>query len=375
MDSGKKIKVLQITHDLAIGGLQRVIATLCRYFDRDRFDFSVLCLRNLGEYTDDIQKSGVSVTLAGKPGAVDYFMFLKVARFIRKNNFDVIHTHNTQPFLDGGLGNLLAGKRRWIHTDHARNYPDKARYILFEWLIAHFVDCVVGVSEHTSGNLVKYGHISPKKVITIHNGIVPDDFNKRDVDTGRLRSSLGLPPHGPVIGTAVRLSAQKNLGVLIDAFAVVVKTHPSASLVIAGNGPLEDELKCKAGSLGLKNVFFLGPRTDIPYLLQLFDFYVLPSLWEGLPMGVLEAMASKCVIVASDVGGVGSAVTHGINGSLVPPGDVRKLAEELVMLLSNPELVHKYREQGYATFIEKFTGEKMAGNYEALYIKNDDSGR
>jgi glycosyltransferase involved in cell wall biosynthesis len=366
--NGKKIKILQITHDLAIGGLQRVVVTLCKYYNRDLFEFSVLCLRDKGSYLSDVESLGIPVYfLADHPGEIDHFLFLKVRKFLKEHQFDVIHTHNTQPFLDGGLGKILSGARcKWIHTDHARRYPDKTKYIAFEWIVSHFADKIVGVSHHTSNNLLRYGHLSKKKITTIHNGIVPDEFLKT-IDCTGLKKSIGLPDKGKIIGTAVRLSEQKNVGLLINAFKNVSETVKDVSLVIAGNGPLESTLKQHVDRLGLKNIFFLGPRNDIAALLQLFDIYVLPSIWEGLPMGILEAMASKCVVVATNVGGVGELIQNGVNGVLIESGDVQALTIALRNLLLNNELTYKYRDNAFNDFIQKYTAEKMTVKYEELY--------
>jgi glycosyltransferase involved in cell wall biosynthesis len=364
----KKIKVLQITHDLEIGGLQRVIATLCKYIDRNTFDISVLCLRNLGPFQKEIESLGIPVALLPeKPDTVDYFLFLKAANFIKKNNFDVIHTHNSQPLLDAGLGNILAGKKRWIHSDHARIYPDKLKYIIYEWILSHFINSIVGVSPHTSECLKKYNHFAPKKIVTIPNGIVPDDF-KISIDKNEYRHKLGIPPDGPVIGTIARLSLPKNLKMLLEAFAIIVKSNSKASLVIAGSGPLENELKEKAKELKLTNTFFLGARSDVPQLLQLFDLYALSSISEGLPMGILEAMASKCPIVSTDVGGIGTAIKHGINGSLTPTENAEAFAAEIIKVLQNKELADTYRKNGFDDFNNRFSGEVMTRQYEKLYL-------
>ncbi len=363
-------RLMLITHDLAIGGLQQVIVNICRTIDREYFDVSVLCLRELGPFTPEIERLGINVScIPQKTDRTDYLSFLNVAKVLKQQCIEIVHTHNTQPFIDGVIGGLLAGVKTIIHTDHARDFPDKKRYMFAEWLMSHFVYKVVGVSEHTSQNLIKYEKISPSKVITIHNGI---DGSKYDIaiDKKKKRAELGIHGNGPIIGLGVRLTCQKGLTYLLQAMPELIKRFPDITLIVAGEGPLENDLKNEASLLGVSdNVIFAGPRLDIPELLQLFDLYVLPSLWEGLPMVLLEAMAARCPIVATDVGGNASAVKNGVNGSLVKPQNPKALSDEIIRVLSSTDILEKYRLNGDNAFQNNFAARVMTSKYEKLYKK------
>ena len=283
--SRPKIRVMQITHDLAIGGLQRVVANLCETIDRNKFDVSVLCLRELGEFAHEVASLGLKVFhLPQKRNGTDYFGFLKVAKILKRERVDVIHTHNILPFTDGTMAGLIAGVRRIVHTDHARNFPDKWRYMFAEWLMSQFAYKVVGVSEHTTENLVRFEKVSRKKTMTIVNGI---DGSKYDIaiDKGKKRKELGLKEAGPIIGACVRLTEQKGISYLLKSIQRVKLYFPDISVVIAGEGPLEKTLIEEGSNIGVdRDVFFIGPRSDVPEILELLDLYVLPSVWEGLPM-------------------------------------------------------------------------------------------
>ncbi|MGI9628607.1 MAG: glycosyltransferase, partial [Longimicrobiales bacterium] len=165
-------RVLQVTEDLGVGGLERVIATLCRNLDPRRFDPAVVCLRDGGEFADELELEGVPIfQLPYDPSRADYFAFRQVARILRRHHVDVVHTHNTGAFVAGGVGALLARTPTLIHTDHARDFPDKLRYVVAENLLSRLAHRVVGVSEHTTENLVRYERLPRKKLVTIHNGI------------------------------------------------------------------------------------------------------------------------------------------------------------------------------------------------------------
>ena len=364
-----KIKLLQITHDLAIGGLQQVVVNLCRTIDKEMFDVSVLCLRDLGSFTPEVEKLGIKVTLLPqKEGRTDYLAFLAIAKFISKEKIDVIHTHNTQPFVDGTLAALISGVKTIIHTDHARDFPDKRRYMFAEWAMSHFAYKVVGVSEHTSNNLIKYEKISRSKVITIPNGIDGSIFSI-NLDREDKKRQLGITKNGPVIGLGVRLTEQKGITYLLQAMPEIIRAFPEITLIIAGDGDIKRKLLDEARELRLdNNIHFIGPRLDMVELLKLFDLYVLPSLWEGLPMVLLEAMAAGCPIIATNVGGNSTAIQHGVNGSLIEPANPAQISSEVIKLLKDGNLRNKYIKNASDTFNEKFSAEIMVRKYQELYI-------
>jgi len=366
----KRHTVMQVTHDLNYGGLQQVIVNICKSIDRERFDVSILCLKKLGAYVPEVEGLGVKVHLIPqKKTGVDYFSFLKAAEVFRREKVDIIHTHNTHPLVDGSLASLLAGVKTVIHTDHARDFPDKWRYMFAEWCMSHLVYRMVGVSDHTVANLRKYERIPRKKLVVIPNGIDGEKFQVT-LDRDMKRKELGIPHDGPVIGLGVRIAEQKGITYLLQAMPAILKKFPDLSLVIAGDGHLVGALKQEAQGLGIDgHVFFIGPRLDMPELLKLFDLYVLPSLWEGLPMVLLEAMAAGCPIVATDVGGNAQAVTSGFNGTLVEPRNPQKLADAVLDLLERPDMRAKYIQNASRVFSEKFSADIMTRRYEELYLR------
>jgi glycosyltransferase involved in cell wall biosynthesis len=363
---------MQITHDLAIGGLQQVVVNICRTIDRERFDVFVLCLRSLGEFVPEIEKLGIEVILLPqKRDGVDYLSFLKVSKILRDRKIDVIHTHNTQPLIDGTLGGLLAGVKTIVHTDHSRQFPDKRRYMFAEWLMSHFVYKMVGVSHPTSDDLIKYEKISPRKVLTILNGIDLSYFDVT-IDKQLKRRELGITGNGPLIGLGARLSKEKGLTFLLKAMPRLIKHYPDITLLIAGKGDAEVDLKRETSDLGIeKNVLFIGPRLDMPEVLKVLDLYVLPSLREGLPTVLLEAMAAGCSIIATKVGGSSTAVMHGENGSLVEAQNPGALADEIIRLLSNEQMMHKYSKRGGEIVKKHFTADVMTAQYQKLYLRED----
>ncbi|WP_054031626.1 glycosyltransferase family 4 protein [Desulfatitalea tepidiphila] len=362
--------LLIITHDLAIGGLQQVVVNICRCINKNKFNVTVLCLNEMGELATKINQLKIPLFLLPKNSSKpDYLSFIKVSRFVREGAFKVIHTHNTQAMIDGTIAGLLTGVRKIIHTDHARAFPDKKRYMFSEWFLSHFVSKIVGVSDHTCENLNRYEKISRKKIVMIPNGIDRKLF-QYNFNPKLKRDELGLTRKGPIIGLGVRLTEQKGIIYLLRAMPNLIRRYAEITLLIAGDGPLRQNLLKEAKKLGISShVLFLGPRLDMTEILSVLDIYVLPSLWEGLPMVLLEALAVGIPVVATDVGGVSTAIKNGITGLLVPPGEPDRISAAVINLLDNDCLRNSCIQNGRQLFEQDFTAEKMVKRYEDLYLQ------
>ena len=364
-----KIRLMHVIEDLGVGGLERVVVTICRTIARDRFEPSVLVLRGSGALAAELAQIGVEVIdIGGAPGKGDYFAFRKVAREARRRRVDLFHTHNTLPLFDAFAAARLTGVRGHVHTDHARDFPDKLRYMIAEHFASYFLDKIVAVSDDTKKNLVSYEKISPSRITVIPNGIDGERFTQ-PVDVAAIRGALGLSS-GPVIGLGARLTEQKGVIYLLQAVVQLRAQFPGLQVLIAGTGDQEEYLKRTTSELGIASaVHFLGVRLDLPDLVRAFDVFVIPSIWEGLPMALLEAFAARTPVVASDVGGVGKVIRHRENGSLVPARDPGALAAELAHVLAQPELRRQYSERARRTFEESYSADAMTRRYEAVYLE------
>jgi glycosyltransferase involved in cell wall biosynthesis len=222
-------------------------------------------------------------------------------------------------------------------------------------LATRCADRVVCVSED-SARLCKDGGIDAPRIRTIWNGI------------DRTRFGFTGPAHGGPALFVGRLSPEKDVGTLINAAAIVAARIPSFQLLIAGSGPCAGELSQLAESLGLsRNIRFLGAVRDVPTLLRSASLFVLPSLTEGMPVTVLEAMACGLPVVATRVGGTPEAVEDSRSGLLVPPGNPSQLADSILKLLSNPAAAREMGVQGHRRVAELFDIRTMVARYEAEY--------
>lgn len=363
----KKIRILFITSNLGIGGLEQVIVQICTHIDKKIFEPAVCCLHFKGDLAKQLESLGVRVYLAGviKP---DYMAFLKILPIIKKFKPQIVHTHNINASIDGIIASVLKQLPVIIHTDHARKFPDKQHYMFIERLLSRFVSKIIAVSEETRRNLIYYEKIKESKLKVVTNGVGRLEVNVANVL--KIKEELGIKANSLVIGTAVRLEKQKGLIHLIKAVPSILEKYPDITVVIAGRGSqrefLIDEVK-KAGLL--QTVKFIGPRLDIADFLGMLDIYVLPSEWEGLPMSLLEAMCCKRAIVASRVGGIPGAITDGVHGILVSPGSHEELSSQICRLIKDELLREKLGEAAKSRFEEKFTVERMVQEHQNIYLE------
>jgi len=207
----------------------------------------------------------------------------------------------------------------------------------------------------------------------IPNGIEVSSYSS-SIDRAEKRRSLGLPETGPVLGVTSRLAEPKGITYLLKALPHLFGRFSDLSVVIAGTGNLLEPLKAEAQELGVADrVWFLGLRMDIPELLQLFDVYVLPSVSEGLPMAVLEAMAAGRAIVATDVGGVGTVIRSEETGLLVAPRAPLALSDGVSRLLLDSALRHRVAQAARHAVSANFSASAMTRQYEQLYLRQPGS--
>jgi glycosyltransferase involved in cell wall biosynthesis len=259
---------------------------------------------------------------------------LDVARFLRRWRPDVLHCHLPLAGVVGRLAGRLA-RVPVVYTEHnvmERYRPWTRRLNVATWrLQAH----AIAVSREVADSIRRHAPASVP-VTTIPNGIPVAAFAPDPPVGSRMRATLGIPDGVPVVGTVAVFRIQKRLDLWLEAAARVARTDPTARFLLVGDGPLRAELEARAASLGLAGaVHFVGLQTDVRAYLAAMDVYLLSSDFEGLPLGLLEAMAAERPVVATAVGGVPEAVVDDQTGTLVPPRDVERLAEATSALLAD----------------------------------------
>ncbi len=359
--AGQTSRVMIVTSQLTTGGLEEVILTYARLLDRSRFSVAVVCLE-AGRAFEELQTIPdiMAIHIAARSRIKRFLALWKVARSYRPH---IVHNHACWY---GLLIGTLVGARR-VETIHnlyhwfTRN--ERFRYGMY----LRAANAIIAVSEAVRKFTREFFPFVPdERVRVIHNGIRTERF-ARPADSGRLRAELGIRENEVVVGFVGRLTEQKGLIYLLEASAMLCREGLPLRLVVVGEGELGDQLKSRAHALGLDDAVFTGYRRDIPDLLALFNVFVLPSLWEGLPVVVGEAMAAACPVIATRVSGTAEIMVDGVTGYLVDPKDPGQLGAKLALLARDASLRSLLGANARARVREHFRADAMVRQSEALY--------
>jgi len=289
---------------------------------------------------------------------------------------DILHVHGARAALFGRLAAASLGPRRpcvvyTIHGFAAPHYPQprRASLLAIERALAPATDRFIAVCQAEREALMAAGVAQPEQVRVVWNGIEVARFRDVAVDRAVQRAALGVPSDALLITTVCRLYKPRDFNTLLHAFREVADACPTAYLLIVGDGPYRPQVEALISRLDLApNVTLAGFRRDIPQLLAASDIFVLATaLWEGLPLTILEAMASGLPVVASDVGGIREAVVHLETGILIPPKAPRALSEALLELLTDQQRAMAMGQMGRERAEKSFTLERMAQETVAIY--------
>jgi glycosyltransferase involved in cell wall biosynthesis len=287
-----------------------------------------------------------------------------IGSFLRQVRPTIFHAHLNWPLAcsDGLVAAALSWVPGVVATQQLFVRIQSRRRILRHRLLSLAVDRYIAVSHHMATLLREVCVFGARKVLVVHNGIPLPPFERKSrID---LRRSLAGGEDRPIVLTLARLAPQKGIGFLIEAAARV----PEALFAVAGDGPERAALEAKADVFGVRDrVLFLGHRRDTPDLLASCDLFVLPSLYEGLPVSVLEAMASAKPVVATAVGGTDEAVEDAVTGLLVPPSDPGALAEAIRKVIADRPLAERLGAEGLRRVRREFSAESVAARTAEIY--------
>ena len=351
-------RVAHVTLGLNVGGQERLLVEMARHRNRDRFDWTVIALRDRGTLAGTLESLGVKVIALDTPLGFRPGLWRRLANLFRENRFDVIHTHDDSPLIYGMPAAWWAGVPRRVHTLHHGRLDSVSRRQ--RWLIrlaAGFTPNFICVSHDSARWIIEQG-VGQSRVRTLWNGI----------DLTRFAYN-GPAANGSVV-TVARLSPEKDVANLLRAIPSVLAKLPQARFEIAGDGPCRADLIALAGELGISDrVAFLGEIQDIPSLLARASLFVLPSQTEGISLTLLEAMARGLPIVTTQVGGNPEVVDHGVTGLLAPARNPDALANAVTTILSDPSLGQRMGLAGRERVEKNFDIRKMMAQYESLYME------
>jgi len=361
--------VAHILSSFGMGGQERVAFDLAASQLRAGWRVSAVSLAPPpdGPLAAEFRAAGAEVDRVSRPKpGVDPVLVLRLARWLRKHNVELAHTHNRMALIYGAPAARLSGAAV-VHTKHGNNPRGGARLMLAK-AAGRFVHAFVAVSDETAEFARKRNEIDERRLLVIPNGIELGRFHPEPAARERVRRELGIAPDAWVVGTAGRIAAEKNHALLVRAMAPLV--GPNLRLVIAGDGPLLAELTELVRTLGLtRTVHLLGARSDVPDVLNAMDVLAMSSETEGLPLVVLEAMATGLPVVSTAVGGIPNVIEEGQTGFLVPRGDEQGLRDRIVKLHAAPAETRACGARARATAVTKYSGERMQRDYLELYAR------
>lgn len=295
---------------------------------------------------------------------------IKTYQYIKKNKFDIVHTHSSVAGIIGRIAAKLAKTPVIIHTVHGWGIrPDFPRwklfiYITLERLCAKFTHKLIVVSKYNIHKGLKHNIGKKHQYKVIYSGIDIKKFSKK-IDIKKKRQQLKLN-NNPIIGMIGRLDQQKNPLDFVRVIHEVQKTHQKTQFIIVGDGPLRKQTTELIKKLNVKNFHILGFRNDIDEILQIIDITCLTSLWEGLPRVFPESMAAGKPIVANNVDGAPEAIIDGKNGFIVPIKRPKVMAKKILFLLNHLKIAENMGENGYKR-VNQFSLEKMLNDLDKLY--------
>ncbi len=363
----RKINVIHLVEELTIGGLEKILAAIVLNLDKEKYNVSVWCLREGGFFANKLVKEGIDVKILHISTSRNPLSIYKLYKLLKSRKFDIIHTHAYSAGTIGRISAFLAGVPVIISHNHSvYDYYNKY-YHFVEWLLCLITDKIICVSDIVKKFANETQRINAKKLITIHNGI-DSEYTVSEKRTSGLRKVLDIPADHSIICTIAHMEEHKGIKYLLESASLLLQSRNDISFLLVGEGALKEELKILSTDLKIeKNVIFTGERSNIPEILSLTDIFVLPSLREGMPLTILEAMDCGKPIIATNVGGVPEIVKDGVTGILVSPKDPEALYSAMNELLDDRKRQEKMGRNGKRVCNESFSSKTMVGKIEDLY--------
>ncbi|MDR7418500.1 MAG: glycosyltransferase [Armatimonadota bacterium] len=332
----ERARVLILIKGLGVGGAERLLEAAVPHLDRDRYDYRIAYfLPWKNALVPAFERAGIPVHNLAMRVDVDVRVLVRLFRLLRRERIDLIHAHLPVAGVWGRVAARLAGRVRIVYTEH--NVPERYARLTRELnrRTYRMNEVVIAVSEEVRKAVAAYANGRPR-IVTIQNTVDVDAIAATPVEAAAVRREFGLPEEALLVTTVGNLTPKKGHAHLLAAAAQVAARVPNVRFLLVGQGPLADELRAEADRLRLDGTFvFAGYRADAIRLMAASDLFVLSSLFEGLPVTLLEAMALGKPSVVTRVGGIPEVVDDA-SSMLVAPGDPAALAEAIAGLLTAP---------------------------------------
>jgi glycosyltransferase involved in cell wall biosynthesis len=373
------VRIVHLAKMTGVAGTENHLLTLLPQLANCAHDVRLLVLcepdKPMYEYAARLSAAGVPTELFNIHSDIDLRLIGQLAARLRTLQPEVVHTHLIHADWHGIPAAWRAGVR-YVYTSGHNDDPFRRRapIRLVQASLWRRLTAGIAISEAVRQFMIKVELAPPQKVHTVHYGIAPavPDLTMR----AAFRAELGIPLDAPVLGSVCRLIEQKGLIFALRAFAQIAPRFPEAHYVIIGDGALRESLCAAADALGVAaRVHFAGWRADAAARMVAFDVFVMPSLWEGFGLVLLEAMAARLPIIASAVSALPEIVRDGETGLLCAPRDVACLAERMARLLAKRDFAARLGANGEARLRAEFSVSKMVERTLEVYRKTGALGK
>lgn len=361
-------KVMLLAVGLGVGGTETHILELASRIDRSRFDVTVCSLKAGGSIAEELRARGVKVVSLNGAGKLDLRVLVRLLNVLRTERPDIIQAFLIWANVAARVCGRILRAFPVISSYHDEVVSEGRVVRVLDRLTLTWTRAVVCCSEAVRTSVESRIGVKSGRCTIIPFGVDVARFEHAAAST---REDLGLRQGGSVIGVVCRLvEPKKGLTILLQALGELGRRHgrPPCQLVVIGDGPARRELEQLRDQLGLSSwVVFVGERRDIPQILRSLDMFVLPSLYEGFGIAILEAMAAGKPVIATRVGGIPEFVVSGETGILVEPGDDRALADAIERLLADPEQAKQMGMRGHDRVLRRYGISDVVRRHEQVY--------
>lgn len=365
-----KINILHIRQNSKIGGIQQQILSLFSAYNKEVINPIFCCLDAKDEIGSEIENLGTEVISLNRPRSNKFSasIVIELYKLMKKRHIHVVRTHGYRANLYGRIAAWMAGVPVIIASIHNNYRKDKRlERRIANRILARITDRIITVSESITNDVIKYDKIDPSKILVIPNGVDTVKFAPRE-KSEKICKDLSIKEKDKIIGFVGRLVPAKGIEYLIEAASYLKKQYENLKVIITGDGYLLDGLRQKAEELGINDIIvFTGKRRDIPDILSCINIFVMPSIAEGLPNSLLEAMAMGKPVIATEAGGTPEIIKNEFNGLLVPPGNSKGIAEAIMILFENTLLAANISQKARDFIIENYGITAIARKWESLY--------